>query len=220
MTQIFRPRANGLASAILLALAGSLAVVGAAAAIYANAPAATGEGRVVEQPVPFSHAHHVGGLGIDCRYCHTSVEISAFAGLPSTETCMTCHSQLWTNAEMLRPVRRSLENGTPLRWKRVHDLPDFVYFNHSAHVANGVACESCHGRVDRMPLMHQAKPLTMGWCLDCHRNPAGNLRPKEDVFAMGWRPPEDKTPQQLGAELMHRYAIETGTLTDCSTCHR
>ena len=175
-------------------------------------------GTPVEQVVPFSHKHHVGDDGIDCRYCHTSVETSAFAGIPPTHTCMTCHSQLFTQEPVLAPVVQSLRSGEPIRWKRIHDLPDFVYFNHGIHVAKGVGCEECHGRVDRMPLTWRVAPLTMQWCLDCHRNPEMHVRPVEHVFDMGWKPSEDQ--RTLGRRLVAAYHIHTSTLTDCSTCHR
>ena len=175
-------------------------------------------GTPVEQVVPFSHKHHVGDDGIDCRYCHTSVETSAFAGIPPTHTCMTCHSQLFTQEPVLAPVVQSLRSGKPIRWKRIHDLPDFVYFNHGIHVAKGVGCEECHGRVDRMPLTWRVAPLTMQWCLDCHRNPEMHVRPVEHVFDMGWKPSEDQ--RTLGRRLVAAYHIHTSTLTDCSTCHR
>jgi hypothetical protein len=175
-------------------------------------------GAPVEQVVAFSHKHHVGDDGFDCRYCHTSVETSAFAGIPPTHTCMTCHSQLFTDQPMLAPVVQSLRSGQPIRWNRIHDLPDFVYFNHGIHVAKGVGCEECHGRVDRMPLTWRVAPLTMQWCLDCHRHPELHLRPVEHVFDMGWQPPGDR--RALGRQLVAAYHIHTSTLTDCSTCHR
>jgi hypothetical protein len=160
----------------------------------------------------------VAQLGIDCRYCHTSVEQSHFAGLPPTATCMNCHRQIWTNAELLAPVRESYAKGTPLRWTRVHDLPDFVYFNHSIHVAKGIGCVTCHGRVDRMPLMFQHASLQMEWCLDCHRNPARYIRPKDQVFNLAYEPPADPG---LGARLVKEYRVQSPrTLTSCSTCHR
>jgi hypothetical protein len=177
----------------------------------------TSEVRIAkEQPVPFSHRHHVGQLGIDCRYCHTSVEDSPFAGIPSTEICMSCHREIWKDAPMLEPVRESYRSGVPLRWVRVHDLPDFAYFNHQAHVQRGVGCASCHGQVDDMPLMWQSADLTMGWCLDCHRDPTPHLRPKSEVFDMGWHPPPDQ------AERGKALAAERGihTLESCSYCHR
>ena len=171
------------------------------------------------QPVPFSHQHHVGGLGIDCRYCHTTVETSGFASIPPTKTCMNCHAQIWTNAPMLEPVRASFRTGESLQWTRVHDLPDFVYFDHSIHVSKGVGCSSCHGPVDRMPLMYAANTLQMEWCLDCHRNPAKELRPREQVFNVEYVKPANQL--QLGAELVKQYHIRTPhDLTSCSTCHR
>lgn len=195
----------------------SIALTGLGFAV-ARSPYATGAGVAPRQPVPFSHEHHVGGLGIDCRYCHTSVETSSFAGIPPTETCMTCHSQLWTHAEMLEPVRDSLSSGKPLRWLRVDDLPDFVYFNHSIHINKGVGCVSCHGRVDRMPLTWQANTLFMSWCLECHRAPERFVRPREHVFDMAWKPAEDQSA--LGRNLVEQYHIRVGKLTDCYVCHR
>jgi hypothetical protein len=171
------------------------------------------------QPVPFSHEHHAGGLGIDCRYCHTSVEISWFAGLPPTATCMNCHSQIWSGSDVLKPVRDSYQSGVPIRWTRVHNLPDFVYFDHSIHVNKGVGCVTCHGPVDRMPLMWQDQSLQMEWCLDCHRAPERYLRPREQVFNMTWRP--DRDQRALGRQLVKQYNIRNPReLTSCSTCHR
>ena len=168
------------------------------------------------QPVPFSHKHHVSGIGLDCRHCHTSVEESAFAGLPATKTCMTCHSQVWSDSPMLEPVRASFRTDQPLEWTRVHDLPDFVYFNHSIHVKKGVGCVSCHGQVDQMPLVWKRQTLQMEWCLDCHRNPVGRLRPPEQVFNMSWQPGEDQ--RVLGAALVRENKIRNPT--SCSDCHR
>ena len=169
-----------------------------------------------EQPVPFSHAHHVGGIGIDCRYCHTTAEVSATAGIPPTKTCMNCHSQIWSGSPMLEPVRASFRTGTSIQWTRVHDLPDFVYFNHSAHVNKGVGCSTCHGRVDRMPLMWQEASLHMEWCLECHRHPEKYLRPKEEVFNPAYQPPDDQVEQ--GRKLVAQYSVHPRT--SCSTCHR
>ena len=142
----------------------------------------------VEQPVQFSHKHHVGDDGIDCRYCHTSVEKGASAGMPETHTCMSCHSQIWSDSAELQAVRASYVSGQPLRWNKVHDMPDFVYFNHSIHIKKGVGCETCHGRVDEKPLMFKSHTMTMSWCLDCHRQPEKYLRPREAVFTMGYKP--------------------------------
>ncbi len=167
------------------------------------------------QPVQFSHKHHAGELGIDCRYCHTSVEHAAFAGIPPTATCMSCHAQIWSRSAFLEPVRASWERGTPLRWIRIHDLPDFVYFHHGMHVQKGIGCVTCHGRVDLMNQVWQAHSLHMEWCLDCHRAPERFVRPRERVFDMAWTPDED-TP--AGAELVRAYDVRART--DCTTCHR
>jgi hypothetical protein len=171
---------------------------------------------VKDQPVPFSHKHHVADDGIDCRYCHTSVESSAFAGIPATEICMSCHSQIWSNAALLEPVRASYRTGESLQWTRVHDLPDFVYFNHSIHISKGIGCATCHGRVDRMALMYKVNTLYMNWCIDCHRNPAKYVRPRDQVFNMAYQPAGDQ--EQIGRQLVKEYHIQS--LTDCNTCHR
>jgi hypothetical protein len=216
MAQVFPPRL------VLELKLGALAVLGALffallAWRIAIAPHPA-IGTPVDQVVPFSHKHHVGDDGIDCRYCHTSVEQSAFAGIPPTHTCMTCHSQLFTREPMLAPVVQSLASGKPLEWNRVHDLPGFVYFNHSIHIAKGVGCATCHGPVDRMALTWRVAPLEMQWCLDCHRAPEKYLRPVEHVFDMDWKPTEDQIA--LGTRLVAAYHIHKSTLTDCSTCHR
>ena len=195
---------------VLLVIAG-----GAAGYVFYWSPFMMQTSTPVEQPVPFSHEHHVGDLGIDCRYCHTGVEKTAFAGLPATETCMTCHSQIWRDAPMLAPVRLSWELRQPLHWTRVHDLPDYVFFDHSIHVQKGVGCVSCHGRVDQMPLTAKGSNLSMRWCLDCHRAPEKSLRPKSEVFSMDYRP-----PPQAGAALMRESHVDKTRLEDCSTCHR
>lgn len=171
----------------------------------------------IEQPLPFSHKHHVGDDGIDCRYCHSSVETSAFAGMPPISTCMTCHSQLYTDQTMLAPLVKAYLSGVPLHWQRVHTLPDFVYFNHSIHIAKGIGCVSCHGEVDQMPLTWRVAPLTMRWCLDCHRQPASHLRPADEVFNLHWRPADQRA---LGARLLRAYHIDGTRLTECSVCHR
>ncbi|PYR77791.1 MAG: cytochrome C [Acidobacteria bacterium] len=179
----------------------------------------TGQGVTRDQPIQFSHAHHVGSMGIDCRYCHSTVEESAFANIPPTKTCMNCHAQIWTNAPILEPVRASFRDNRPLQWWRIHDLPDFVYFNHSIHVNKGVGCATCHGQVDRMPLLYQEASLQMRWCLDCHRNPAKYVRPRDQVFNMNWEPPADDPG--LGERLVKEYKImDVRQLTSCSTCHR
>lgn len=172
-----------------------------------------------EQPVQFSHKHHVGDDGIDCRYCHTTVEQTASAGLPATKTCMNCHSQLFANVPYLEIVRESWRSGKPIKWTRVHDLPDFAYFNHSIHVNKGVGCSSCHGRVDLMPLMWNTQSLQMEWCLSCHRNPQAVLREQSEITKMDWTPPADQ--EAKGRELAKKYNIQsTEVLTSCSTCHR
>jgi hypothetical protein len=215
MAQIFHPAFNPVSRATVLG--GPFLLAGAVwlASVFYRSPYFTQVDVAREQPVPFSHEHHVKGLGLDCRYCHTSVEESPFAGLPPTKTCMNCHSQIWADSPMLEPVRRSFRDGTPLAWARVHDLPDFVHFDHSIHVRQGVGCVTCHGRVDEMPLMRRDVPLFMDWCLDCHRNPAPYLRPRDQVFAPDWQPPGD--PLVLGKRLLEEYRV--GHPTNCSVCH-
>jgi hypothetical protein len=166
--------------------------------------------------VQFSHLHHVGGMGVDCRYCHTSVEVSATAGVPPTKTCMNCHSQIWTNSPELEPVRESFRSDRSIEWKRVYDLPDFVYFDHSAHVNKGVGCSTCHGRIDQMPLTRQVPSLQMERCLECHRAPEKYVRPKAEVYNAAYEPPADQLA--LGLRLVKEYGIHTRT--SCSTCHR
>jgi hypothetical protein len=170
----------------------------------------------ISQPVAFDHLLHAGPLRIDCRYCHAGADRSAWAGLPSTQQCVSCHTPLWMSTALLAPVRRSLATGKPIHWKRVTQLPDFVYFDHAIHVNKGVGCETCHGRVDRMTQARQVAPLTMAWCVDCHRNPAPHLRPIAAITAMGWTPPGPA--DSLGTVLMERYHVHS--LTNCSTCHR
>jgi len=216
MSQTFKPRANQIARASLAAVV--ILAAGAAAAIPAlmRSDYVTGANTNVTQPIQFSHAHHVGGMGIDCRYCHTSVEQSSFANIPPTKTCMNCHSQIWVTSPYLEPVRASYRTDTPLRWTRVHNLPDFVYFNHSIHVKKGVGCETCHGRIDQMPGIYQANTLQMEWCLGCHRAPERYVRPREFVTTMGYVPAEPQAV--LGARLVKDYDIQK--LTSCSVCHR
>ena len=219
MAHFFHPRTNTIAKAsvfgIVLLIGG---VVWISSAIE-RSPWVTDAGVFRDQPVPFSHEHHVRGLGIDCRYCHTSVADSPFAGLPPTKTCMTCHSKIWTNAEILAPVRESWRTGNPIPWQRVNNLPDYVYFNHSAHVQKGVGCTTCHGQVDRMPLMLQAGALSMGWCLACHREPERYLRPRDQVYNTDYRPPASQLA--LGRQLVQQYHIlPPQLLQNCSLCHR
>ena len=218
MAQIFRPSANTIARITLVAIVvGPFLMIGLAYAVM-RSPYTTGQDVTLRQPIPFSHKHHVGDDGIDCLYCHTSVEQSAFAGLPPTTTCMTCHSQLFTNAQMLAPVRASLAQHKPIHWQRVHRLPNYVYFDHSIHIHKGIGCSTCHGAVDEMPLMRQTAPLTMGWCLDCHRNPAPNLRPQSEISNLHWTPPSNQLTESK--KLLVQYHIDNEHLTDCSRCHR
>jgi ferredoxin len=216
MGQIFRRSANWALRASILLIVSFLGI-GLAILLNINRIDYVSQVNVaVDQPVPFSHKHHVTGMGIDCRYCHTNVEESAFAGIPPTETCMTCHVQIWSEAPMLEPVRASFRDGNALQWTRVHDLPDFVFFNHSIHVSKGVGCQSCHGQVDQMPLMWKEHTLNMEWCLDCHRAPEDYLRPRSEVFNMNWKP----GPDHDGKKLVDQYDVQTVQLTDCSICHR
>jgi hypothetical protein len=217
--QLFPQSANFLAKGSLF---GSL--FGAAFTLwlcltYTRSSYGTGAGMNRVQPVFFSHEHHVGALGIDCRYCHTSVEDSAFAGIPPTKTCMNCHSQIWTNNFMLEPVRESYRTGESIRWQRVYNLPGFVYFDHSIHVQKGVGCASCHGQIDEMQLTRQVPSLLMEWCLNCHRRPENELRPREEVFNMKYQKPDDQA--EFGMKLKKEYGVrDAHTLTSCSACHR
>ena len=225
MAQLFRPGADTLARIILLAIV-LLPVAGVALAYGLRvSPYATDQNATIEQPVPFSHKHHVGDLGIDCRYCHTGVEKTAYAGLPSTQTCMTCHSQVWTNASVLQPVRDSWAKRQPIPWVRVNRLANYVYFDHSIHVAKGVGCSECHGAVHEMSLIRQATPMTMGWCLDCHRNPGPRLRPESAIFDTAWSAKRDDPLGPSGKTRADGYLAHYGIkdvahLSDCSTCHR
>jgi len=222
MPQIFTATADTRLRAVLLVILLVLLSSVPFIAGYADSSYETLVGWVRDQPVPFSHEHHVAGLGIDCRYCHTTVEVSKHAGLPATEVCMTCHSQIWTGAPVLAPVRHSLASGEPIAWQRVARLPDYVYFDHSIHVARGVPCVECHGRVDQMPLMKRAEPFQMRWCLNCHRDPAPHLRPPSQITRMDWsdwqRNPEEH--RLYGALMVKAYGIEPAKLDDCGICHR
>jgi hypothetical protein len=219
MAQIFHPSTNTFAKATIFGALFALVGLGGVALAWQRSPYTTHVGVVQPQPVAFSHEHHVNGLGIDCRYCHTSVEESAFAGMPPTHTCMTCHSQIWNDSPMLALVRESYLTGAPLVWTRVHDLPDHVYFNHSIHIQKGVGCATCHGQVNHMPLMWKSEPMTMEWCLECHRQPEQFVRPVEAVFEMDYAPAEDQLA--LGRRLVEEYHIrDSQELTDCYICHR
>jgi len=214
MAQIFTPPLVLGAKLFLLALLGAVAI--AWLTLYKALPAQSGL-LTPAQPIPFSHKHHVGDDGIDCRYCHATVETGRHAGLPSTHVCLTCHSQLYRDAPLLQPLHESARRGTPIGWQRVHDLPDFVFFDHSVHVAKGVGCVECHGRVDQMPLTWRAQPMQMQWCLDCHRDPAPRLRPPAQVFDMTSVAPGGDEGRRLATAL---HVESTRRLTDCSTCHR
>jgi menaquinone reductase, multiheme cytochrome c subunit len=198
----------------VLALAGLVYLV---VLVYAaGSPETTDVGYSPRQPVPYSHQLHVGKMGMDCRYCHTTVEGAAFAAVPPTSVCMNCHRTIAPDSDKLAPLRQSMQTGKSVPWVRVHDLPDYVYFDHHAHVTRNVACISCHGRIDCMEQVYQAKKLSMGWCLECHREPAPNLRPAEHITDMNWLPETD--PIALGRRLMKEKSIAPST--DCSTCHR
>jgi hypothetical protein len=222
MPQIFHHSTNFLARATIF---GAIFILAAAAWALAEVNRSswnTGAFVDREQPVQFSHKHHAGDDGIDCRYCHTTVEKAASAGIPPTKTCMNCHTQIWADSPYLEPVRKSWQTGKPIEWTRVHDLPDYVYFNHSIHVNKGVGCSTCHGPVDKMPLTYQYASLQMEWCLQCHRNPERFVRPKDKIFDMTW-PQENKSDQEIneGKKLVAQYKVQdTRVLTSCSTCHR
>ena len=237
MSQLFHPAANAIAKGTIFGAIFIIAIAGWCASVVDTSPYYTQQYVSRAQPVPFSHEHHVNGLGISCLYCHTSVKESAFAGIPPTKTCMTCHSQIWTNAAILEPVRQSWIKEEPIRWTRVHKLPDFVYFNHSIHVAKGIGCASCHGEVDKMPLMYQENTLRMGWCLQCHRNPENFIRPKDQILNMRYDPATDenlhkelgvskeeadkyRSQATLGPLLIEKYAVRKSQLTNCYVCHR
>jgi hypothetical protein len=186
MAQVFDRSSNALARAALVLTGLIVVALGVALNQLQRSPWVTRQGQRADQPVPFSHRHHVEGLGIQCQYCHVSVEKSAYAGIPPTKTCMNCHAEIWTNAQMLEPVRRSWATGESIPWIRIHDLPDYVYFNHEIHVNKGIGCASCHGRVDEMPIMYAENSLQMEWCLNCHRDPVKNLRPTSEIYNMAW----------------------------------
>jgi hypothetical protein len=219
---VFPKWANYLLPVIIAGIIGGMFYVPTVVDLGAS-PLTLAVGYSPVQPVPYSHALHAGKLGIDCRYCHTTVEKAAFAALPPTETCMNCHTNIRNQSDKLAPIRQSWATGQPVEWVRVHQLPDYVYFNHSAHVSHGVGCIECHGRIDRMEQVYQAKPLSMGWCLECHRDPGSHLRPKDvPVTDMNWKPPTDETEAaNLAQQLVSEYNIhDVAYMTSCSTCHR
>jgi hypothetical protein len=219
MAQIFHENANTIARVGIVGAVILIALLGTAVGIVNMTSYVTEVNNPRPQPVPFSHKHHVGDDGLDCRYCHTSVEVSSSAGMPATQTCMTCHSQLWTNAAMLEPVRESYRDSKPIAWTRVNAVPDFVYFNHSIHIAKGVGCTTCHGPIGEMTITWRAESLYMRWCIDCHNEPEKYLRPRSEVFNAFYEPPKDQLA--LGRRLKKEYKVlDARTITSCSTCHR
>jgi hypothetical protein len=214
MPQIFHRSFNTLSLVSIYGSVFLLVLAGSALAVFFRSSTTTNVGVTREQPVPFSHQHHVNELGIDCRYCHTSVEDSAFAGIPPTKTCMNCHSQIWVGSKMLAPVRDSYRTDVSIPWQRVHKLGDFCFFNHSIHVQKGIGCVTCHGRVDQMPLVWQEHTLLMEWCLDCHRQPEKYVRPRDQVFSMTY----ERRSLDEGARLVEEYQIKSKM--SCSACHR
>jgi len=228
MPQVFHRSMNTVAKVSIFGSLFFLAFVVWVCIVYTRSSYGTDAGVIVVQPVPFSHEHHAGVLGIDCRYCHTTVEHSSFAGFPPTKTCMNCHSQIWIGSDVLEPVRESYRSDRSIRWRRVYNVPGFVYFDHSIHVHKGVGCASCHGRIDQMPFTYQVPSLLMEWCLDCHRHPEKNLRPVAKVFDMKWQPSDERDKSgkpsdqlTLGKKLVQEYKIKDAhSLTSCSVCHR
>ena len=214
MAQIFDRSSNALAR-MGLVLTGLIVIAfGVTLDQLQRSPWVTRQGQRADQPVPFSHKHHVQGLGLQCQYCHTTVEKSSYAGIPPTRTCMNCHAQIWTNAQLLEPVRQSWATGESIPWIKVHDLPDFVFFNHEIHVNKGIGCESCHGRVDEMPLMYAQNTLQMEWCLDCHRNPSKNLRPTSEIYNMVWEGPSEDKPVWCAAN--DKAGVPTAQSVSCT----
>ncbi len=216
MSALFSPRSNGIFRLVIAILAGGAVATLGGLMFWARSPYGTGQQVQVGQPVQFDHRHHVKDDLIDCRYCHTSVDKAASAGIPPTQLCLNCHSQVWNKSPLLDLVRASWFANKPIEWVRVHKLPDFVYFNHAIHVNKGVGCVECHGRVDQMPAIEQFAPLNMGWCLDCHRDPYPRLRPLEEITSMTWKP--DGDPAVVGRELAKKYDVRPRT--SCWTCHR
>jgi hypothetical protein len=216
MPQIFDRSSNALARMSLVLTGLIVIALGVTLDQLQRSPWVTRQGQRPDQPVPFSHKHHVQGLGLQCQYCHTTVEKSSYAGIPPTRTCINCHAQIWTNAQLLEPVRDSWYTGNSIPWTKVHDLPDFVYFSHEIHVNKGIGCESCHGRVDQMPLMYAQNTLQMEWCLDCHRNPAKNLRPTSEIYNMAWEKPAEDRPVWCAAN-DEKTGVPTAQNVNCTT---
>ena len=219
MAQIFHHSANNVAK---ISIVVAIVLAGVAGFVYtqiARSSYLTGRYMEKQQPVQFSHKHHVGDDGIDCRYCHTAVETSSSAGIPPTQTCMNCHTQIWSDSPYLEPVRASYRDNKPIEWARVHDLPEYAYFNHSIHIAKGVGCSTCHGQIDNMPAVYQENTLQMEWCLACHREPEKFIRPKSEIYNMNWRDGDITTAERL--KLKEDYKIRSREMmTSCSTCHR
>ncbi len=229
MAQIFHRSTNTLSKLSIFGAVFFLAGLGGIASLVIRSGFYTQIYVAREQPIPFSHKHHAGGLGIDCRYCHTSVETSSFAGIPPTKTCMSCHAQIWADSPTLEPVRASFRSDKSIEWNRVHKVADFVYFDHSIHITKGVGCATCHGRIDQMPLTRKQNTLLMEWCIGCHQHPEENLRPRSEIFNMAYEQPSASAPvvhrgesytrqAALGAVLMEEYKVQS--LTACATCHR
>jgi ferredoxin len=217
MAQIFDRSSNALARASLVLTGLIVIALGVTLDQLQRSPWVTRQGQRPDQPVPFSHKHHVQGLGLQCQYCHVTVEKSSYAGIPPTKTCMNCHAQIWTNAQLLEPVRTSWATGQSLVWTKVHDLPDFVYFSHEIHVNKGLGCSTCHGRVDQMPLMYAQNTLQMEWCLDCHRNPAKNLRPTSEIYNMAWEAPAEDRPVWCAVGGNEGSGVPTAQSVSCVT---
>ena len=229
MAQVFPKGYNVVMRLAVLSVPFTLAGAAAGGAAFYRSDYTTGRGEVVQQPVPFSHKHHVSQLGIGCQYCHTSVEVSASSGYPPTKTCMNCHQMMWQGAELLDPVRQSYAKGEPIAWTKIHNVPHYTYFNHSIHVNKGVGCYSCHGPIDQMNLIYQSNTLLMEWCLNCHRNPENYLRPREEIYNMTYKASDTINPDTslpydqvtLGKKLKEEYNVRDHyVLTNCSICHR
>jgi hypothetical protein len=220
MAQIFSPAADTWLRALVALVIGGLVGLTLFAGGFARSTYVTRQGWPVDQPVPFSHQHHVGDLGLDCRFCHADVEKGPHAGFPATHTCMTCHSQVWTGAPVLAPIRDSLAQDKPITWNRVSGLPDYVYFNHQIHIGRGVPCVECHGRIDKMAMTARGEPFKMRFCLDCHRNPEPRLKPRDQVTRMDWSGWTKDQQSKFGPVAAKAYHLDTRRMTDCSLCHR
>jgi hypothetical protein len=219
MPALFTPRANAIARGSLIAALCLVVAIPAALMGYVRSPLATGKHANIAQPIPFDHRIHAHDLKLDCRFCHSSVERAATAGLPPTVACVGCHNKVWRESRQFAPVRASIDSQRPIAWQRVNAMPDFVFFDHSIHVAKGVGCATCHGRVDQMARVEQTTSMSMDWCVSCHRDPAASLRPKEFITTMDWTPPRDSgAAHTLGARLVADNHVRS--LMSCSTCHR